>query len=268
MMKRPQTILVDTHSHVFTEEFDEDRDAVIARSVEAGVGAILLPNLDDTSIEAVMGLADRYPDVCFPMLGLHPSYVEADYKERLAKIRVALEQCHGRCVGIGEIGLDYYWSLEYKAEMNDALRTQLSWALEYDLPVSLHARDAIMDTIQAIKDVGADRLRGVFHSFTGTVDELRAVLELPHFYVGINGVVTFKNNDLKTFLVDNLPPERLIIETDAPYLSPMPKRGKRNEPAHLVHIFEYLTTLYGISASTMRDKLFASSCNLYNFTVR
>lgn len=268
MTEKQPPILVDTHSHVFTEEFDEDRDEVISRSLDAGVKAILLPNLDDTSIDAVMGLVDRHTGVCFPMLGLHPSYVEADYKEKLAKIRKALEQHHEQCVGIGEIGLDYYWTVDYKTEMNDALRTQLLWAVEYDLPVSLHARDAIMDTIQAIKDVGADRLKGVFHSFTGTKDELMAILELPHFYVGINGVVTFKNNHLKTFLVDHLPPERLIIETDAPYLAPMPKRGRRNEPAHLVYIFEYLTTLYNMSASTMRNKLFANSCNLYNFTVR
>ncbi|MDO4695474.1 TatD family hydrolase [Porphyromonas sp.] len=263
-----QMQLVDTHSHVFVEEFDDDRDTVIARSVEAGVGKILLPNLDDRSIDAVLSLADAYPDACFPMLGMHPSYIKADYKERLSEVKAALDIHHGRCVGIGEIGLDYYWSLEYKEEMNDALRTQLEWALEYDLPVSLHARDAIPDTVKAIRDVGADRLRGVFHSFTGNIEELEAVLELPHFYVGINGVVTFKNNDLKTFIPDRLPLDRLIIETDAPYLAPMPKRGKRNEPAYLVYIYEYLTALYGVSPTTMREKLFANSCNLYNFTVR
>lgn len=260
------TILVDTHAHVFGEEFAEDRSEVIARCLEAGVGAVMLPNLDDKSIEATMSTARDYPKVCFPMLGLHPTYVGADYKEVLARIKAALDLYRHECVGVGEIGLDYYWSLEYKAEMNDALRTQLQWALEYSLPVSLHARDAIGDTIQAIKDVGADALRGVFHSFTGTASELQDILSLPHFYVGINGVVTFKNNELKTFLPDLLPLDRLVIETDAPYLSPVPKRGKRNEPSYLTYILEFLSALYGVSEATLRDKLFANSCNLYNFT--
>ncbi len=258
--------LIDTHAHIFTEDFDEDRDEMIERCRVAGVGRILLPNLDDNSISTVIETADRYPDLCLPMLGLHPSYVDGDYVTKLSVIRAALEVYHDRCVGIGEIGLDYYWSLEYKAEMNSALRTQLEWAVEYNLPVSLHARDATLDTVRAVEDVDPQRLKGVFHSFTGNLQELEAILRLQGFYVGINGVITFKNNALKSFIAEHLPLDRILIETDAPYLAPVPYRGKRNEPAHLTYIQDCLCNIYGVTEEYLRERLFANSVKLFNFT--
>ena len=258
-------ILVDTHTHIFLEEFDEDIDDLLHRAHQAGVVYTLLPNLDTSSLPSLLNFCDKRTGEAFPMIGLHPSYVKEDYRDQLSSLQSALSQSPERFIAIGEIGLDYHWSTDFKAEMNDALRTQLRWALEYDLPVSLHARDAVPDVINAIREVGEDRLRGVFHSFTGTEGELREIIDtLPRFYVGVNGVVTFKNSHLPEIFERLAPPERLLIETDAPYLAPTPKRGKRNEPSYLTYILHKLSEIYFLSMEEMAQTLLRSTMNLFH----
>lgn len=255
---------IDTHSHIFTEEFDDDRAAVMQRARDAGVGAILLPNLDDESIESLLRTTQESAGLCHAMLGLHPSYVDASYRAKLEVIVEALQVTS--VVAIGEIGLDYYWSQEFRNEMNEALRIQLRWAAERSLPVSLHTRSATYDTIKAINEInseGTGTLRGIFHSFTGDATELEAILEVPNFSVGINGVVTFKNCAFRSFLPELLPLDRLVIETDAPYLSPTPYRGKRNEPAYIVQIAQHLAELYQVPIDSLQKQLYKNSSAIF-----
>lgn len=257
------TPIIDTHSHLFLEEFDDDRGEVLERCREVGVGRILLPNLNVASLKRVNTLVDEVPDLCAPMIGLHPTEFGDDYDAELDQLEEELGTNTSRYVAIGEIGLDYYWSTDQKEEMNLTLRRQLEWAAYYDLPVSLHARSATMDVIAAIRDVGANRLKGVFHSFTDSVEDLKAILELESFMVGINGVVTFKKCELSPTVKNHLPVERLVVETDSPYLAPVPKRGKRNDPSYLPYIVSYLAALYGMEEEDLRSDLYRNSVRIF-----
>lgn len=251
--------LVDTHAHLYSEEFEGESAEVLMQCRQAGVGRILLPNLNTASLEPMNHLVEASDGLCLPMIGLHPTEFGDDYERELEMLEYELRRRPSHYIAIGEIGLDYYWSTERKPQMHEALRRQLKWAAEFDLPVSLHARSATMDVVKLIREVGAEHLRGVFHSFTDTADELRAILELPHFMVGINGVVTFKNSGLGAVIRGLLPIERLVVETDSPYLSPVPKRGRRNDSSHLPYIVSHLATLYDVPEEQLRVQLLANS---------
>ncbi len=236
---------IDTHTHLFSTQFLDDAEAVIERALAQEVGQFYLPNVDKNSIERMYYLADKYPNQCIPMIGLHPCSVKEDYKEQLAIIEKELE---GERIfaGIGEMGLDYHWDLTFKKEQLDALRIQIEWAKKYEIPVILHTRESFDDTFSVISELNHERLTGVFHCFTGSLEDAEKVMSLGGFYMGIGGVVTFKNAGVdKT--VAQIPLEHLVLETDSPYLAPTPHRGSRNESMHIPLIAQKIADAKGIS---------------------
>ena len=255
--------IIDTHTHLYGADFEADLLQVVDRARKAGVAAALLPNLNLASLPDLEHACSLAPDFFRPMIGLHPTEMGSDWRQELRLLHDKLTECPSRYVAIGEIGLDYYWSVDEKEAMNTAFCTQLTWARDYRLPVSVHSRSATMDAVAAIERIGADDIRGVFHSFTDSPDELCSILALPHFMVGVNGVLTFKNSTLRDFLPDLLPLERIVVETDAPYLSPVPHRGKRNEPANLPLVIDELAKVYRISKEKVARQIFANSLEMF-----
>ena len=252
--------IIDTHSHIYSEEFDNDLDEVISRAKLAGVGKILLPNIDVESLDRLYYVSDKYTDYCIPMMGLHPTSVGEDYISRLDVIRQQFSRCN--YIAVGEIGLDLYWDKTYEKEQIQAFETQLEWSIEYDLPVAIHSRDAILQCVNCIKNIGTDKLRGVFHSFGGTAEELVEIQALGNFLLGINGVVTFKNSTLSTVL-QQTDLSRIIIETDAPYLAPVPYRGKRNESSYTTKVVEKLAEIYNVSSEGVGEITTRNAINLF-----
>lgn len=237
-------MIIDTHSHIFDETFSDDIDDVILRAKQAGVAAVLLPNIDTESIKEVNSLAERHKGYCLPMMGLHPTSVTKDWKKDLNIIKEQFSK--HQYIAVGEIGIDLYWDTSLAEEQKSAFEEQLRWSIEYNLPVSIHCRNAVMESVECIKKVGADKLKGSFHSFGGNSEELQAVLDLKNFYIGINGTVTYKNSTLPTVLQD-ADLSCIIVETDAPYLPPVPYRGKRNEPSYTSYIVDKLCDIYNTS---------------------
>ena len=237
-------MLIDTHAHIYAKEFDFDRDAMISRAIARGVEKFYLPNVDLESIPRMLELEAKYPERCFAMMGLHPCSVEADYKTVLAEIEKQLFA--RKFVAVGEIGLDYYWSKEFVEQQIDAFRMQCRWAIELDIPIIIHARESLDDLIQIVTEEKKDeRLRGIFHCFGGSIEQAQNIMQLG-FWMGIGGVLTYKKSGLDE-IVKDIPLEWLVLETDAPYLTPVPHRGKRNESAYLFHIAERLAEVKGIS---------------------
>lgn len=231
--------LIDTHTHLYLDSFDEDRDAMIQRAIEAGIDILLLPNIDQESIEPMMTLCEKYPNNCFPMIGLHPTSVAEDYKQQLQRMEDAIQKT--RPIAIGEIGIDLYWDKSFREAQIDAFSIQLDWAKAHQLPVAIHTREAfplMLDLVEAAQD---GRLTGVFHCFTGTSTEAKRILDLG-FYMGIGGVLTYKKSELPE-LVKNLPLTSLLLETDSPFLPPVPYRGKRNESAYLIEVVKKMATI-------------------------
>jgi len=235
--------LIDSHSHIYQKDFDNDRESVMARARQCGINKILLPNIDRESIPLMQLICDQYPDECYPMMGLHPTSVNSDYRLQLEYIRKQLEDTRYRYIAVGEIGLDLYWDKTFLREQVIAFEEQLKWSIERQLPVVIHSRDALPQVVECILRVGAHQLRGVFHSFGGTKEELQMLLPLENFMIGINGVVTFKNSTLRQHL-HLAPLNRIVIETDAPYLAPVPYRGKRNEPSYIIEVAKKLAEIY------------------------
>lgn len=223
--------LVDSHSHLFLEEFIGDLPLVMARAREAGVTHIFMPNIDSTTIEPMLRVCSEYKGYCFPMIGLHPTSVNGDYERELDVVARELASPNVY-VAIGEIGMDLYWDKTYLKEQQLALDKQIGWALEYNLPIVIHCREAFEYIYKVLEPYKSTPLKGIFHSFTGTSEEAGCMMEFSDFLIGINGVVTFKKSTLPEVL-RSIPLNRIVLETDAPYLTPMPNRGKRNESAYL-----------------------------------
>lgn len=223
--------LVDTHCHIYDHQFSLDRNEAMQRALDAGVGMMLLPNVDASTIAPMLELHDQFPDCTRVMMGLQPEEVKEDYKDVLSQMEMELER--GIYVGVGEVGLDFYWDASFEKEQLDAFETQLDWAKQLGLPLSIHCRNAFDKMVRILEHKQDGGLRGIMHCFTGTEDEAKVYLELG-FYLGLGGVTTYKNCGVMDFL-SNLPLDRIVLETDAPYLAPVPCRGKRNEPAFLVH---------------------------------
>lgn len=241
---------VDSHAHIFVEEFETDREAVMQRALEAGVNQLFMPNLDAASVDSMMAVAAAYPNQAFPMMGLHPCYVKQDHEDQLRQ----LERCLSTyaCAAIGEIGLDFYWDTTYKAEQFKALTLQLNWAKSLGIPAVLHTREATSECIQVIQQEQDGRLKGIFHCFSGSLDEAKRILDLG-FHLGIGGVLTFKKNALAE-VVAALPLSSMVLETDAPYLAPVPYRGKRNESSYIPIIAEKLADIKGVSLQQVSDE--------------
>lgn len=252
-------MFIDTHAHVYVEQFDEDRIEMIARAQQLGVHRIYLPNIDASTIEAMNDAAHSFPDFLFPMLGLHPCHVDGDYKEVLHAMRPLFEE--ETYYGVGESGIDLYWDKQYVREQEDALRIQCQWAKELDLPLILHTRSATDETIDLIKEEQDGRLRGIFHCFGGDLKQATAIQDL-NFMIGIGGVVTFKNSGLDK-VVKDIPLSAIVLETDAPYLSPAPHRGKRNESSYLPLIAERLASLYECSMEEIAKRTSANALKVF-----
>ena len=237
--------LIDTHSHLFLEEFSEDLPQVIERARSAGVTHIFMPNIDSTTIDSMLSVCNTYNDYCFPMIGLHPTSVNADYEKELEIVARELRSFN-KYIAIGAVGMDLYWDKTFLKEQQIVLDKQINWALEYDLPVVIHCRDAFGYIYNVLEPYKNTSLKGVFHSFTGTDDEAARILEFSGFLIGINGVVTFKKSRLPEVLT-KIPLEKIVLETDSPYLTPVPNRGKRNESAYVKDTLMKVSDIYRMS---------------------
>lgn len=253
--------IIDTHSHIYEEEFDADIENVIDTARKAGVDKILLPNVDEESILPLHSLSKKYSGYCFPMMGLHPTSVAKNWEEQLSNIHKQFE--HNTYIAVGEIGLDFYWDKTYKVEQILAFKEQLRWSIDLDLPVSIHSRNAAPDIFKCIECVSTDKIRGVFHSFGGNTDDLHKVLKLGNFLIGINGVVTFKNSSLSSVLKET-DLSHIVIETDAPYLAPVPYRGKRNEPSYTTLIVEKLAEIYNTTPQQVAEITTRNAMRMFN----
>ena len=237
--------LIDTHSHLFLEEFSEDLPQVIERARSAGITHIFMPNIDSTTIDSMLSVCNTYNDYCFPMIGLHPTSVNADYEKELEIVARELKSFN-KYIAIGEVGMDLYWDKTFLKEQQIVLDKQINWALEYDLPVVIHCRDAFGYIYNVLEPYKNTSLKGVFHSFTGTDGEAARILEFSGFLIGINGVVTFKKSRLPEVLT-KIPLEKIVLETDSPYLTPVPNRGKRNESAYVKDTLMKVSDIYRMS---------------------
>jgi len=243
---------IDTHCHLDGEEFNNDRDAVVQRAREAGCTSIFLPAIDVASCQTVLDTCKQYSDFCYPMLGLHPEEVKADWKEQLEQIqhiiKLKIQNSKFKTLAIGEVGLDYYWSREFEQEQLLAFEEQVRWSVELQLPLMIHCRKAQNEMVAILKKYANDLPGGVFHCFTGNEQEARQLLEFDRFVLGIGGVLTFKKSHLPEVLPASVPLSRIVLETDAPYMAPVPLRGQRNESSYIVHVIQKLSEAYGVSA--------------------
>lgn len=244
--------IIDTHSHLFTEEFANDLPEVILRAREAGVIRIYMPNIDTSSVSDMLKVSEEYPGYCLPMIGLHPTSVNKGYQQELDKLEDLLASTAARFTAIGEVGMDLYWDKTFQKEQEDALRQQIQWALRYDLPLVIHCREAFNELYTIMSDYRDTSLRGIFHSFTGSADEASRFLSFDGFMLGINGVLTFKKSLLPGVLT-RVPLERIVIETDSPYLAPVPHRGKRNETSFIQYTLAHLASIYGKETELIAD---------------
>lgn len=252
--------LIDTHNHLYLEDFDPEQDALANAAMESGIDTLLLPNVDLTTIDRMHDLCDRFPDFAYPMMGLHPTSVDEHYSDILKKTESYLGKRH--YCGIGEIGIDLYWDKTYLKEQKIVFEEQLKWSIDLDLPVAIHTREAYPEVLECIHKIGADRLKGVFHSFTGTPEDLAEIGKLKNFKLGINGVITFKNSKLaETIRQTDI--ERIVLETDAPYLAPVPYRGKRNEPTYIWKTAEKVADTYGLTLEETVQKTRKNALDLF-----
>ncbi len=251
--------MIDTHAHIYADQFDEDRDLMIQRARSAGINKIFLPNIDLNSIDKMFDLVHRYPEFAYPMLGLHPCSVQSDYKDVLNQIEGKLEQ--HKVIAIGEIGIDLYWDKSTKGIQEEAFVEQCGWAMERSLPIVIHSRESIDLILDIIESSFKGKLRGVFHCFTGDLKQAKRIMDLG-MYMGIGGVLTFKNSDLKD-VIPQIPLDRLLLETDSPYLAPVPYRGKRNEPAYMAEVLHYLAKMLNVEGREIDQQLEQNSLRLF-----
>ena len=252
---------VDTHTHLFVTEFDIDRADAVRRAVDAGVGTLCLPAINGESLPSLMAMCDEFPSVCHPMIGLHPTELGDDYEAVLDRMYDILKS-DDRFVAIGEVGLDFYWDDTRKREQQEVFRKQIEWALETGLPLAIHSRSAFDELYAVMDDYRGRGLSGVFHCFSGSEEEALKLLSFDGFYLGIGGVVTYKKSTLPDVL-KCVPLERVVLETDSPYLAPVPKRGKRNESAYVPYIADFLAALYGCSVEQVAAVTTANARKLF-----
>jgi TatD DNase family protein len=233
--------LTDTHTHLFAEEFDADRAAMIQRAVEKGVSKCFLPNIDVATIPALLKTCEDFPENCFPMMGLHPCSVFANYEQELTETKAWLSK--RKFYAIGEIGIDLYHDVTFSDQQKKAFRTQIEWAKELNLPIVIHCRNSFNEVMEIVQEMHDSNLKGIFHCFTGTVEDAKRVMDLKTFKMGIGGAVTYKNSTLPQVLID-VPLSSIVLETDSPYLTPVPFRGKRNESSYIYYVADKLSEIY------------------------
>ncbi len=255
-------MFIDTHTHIYLDQFADDQHECIQRSLDAKVNKLFLPNIDTSSWEQVMSCVQNYPNICHPMIGLHPCSVDSLVDSQLNALSQLLKQ--NSVVAIGEIGLDYYWSKEFIEAQKDAFRVQMQWAKEFDLPIVIHSRDSLDDCITEVRLAKEENLFGIFHCFNGTIDQANEIIDLD-FHVGLGGVITFKNAKMDDVLKE-IPLDRIVLETDAPYLTPHPHRGKRNEPSYIPLVAEKIATVKGISIEEVAEVTTKNALGIYKMT--
>jgi TatD DNase family protein len=237
-------IITDTHTHLYSEEFDQDRNEMIQRAIDAGVTRFFIPAIDSTCTEAMYDLEKNHPEYVFLMMGLHPTYVKDNYLEELQYVEDELAK--RKFYAIGEIGIDLYWDKTHLPQQQIAFRTQIQWAKKYKLPIVIHCREAFDEIFDILEEEKSPELFGIFHCFSGTYEQaLRAISY--NMKLGIGGVVTFKNGKIDQFL-NQIDLKHIVLETDSPYLAPIPYRGKRNESSYLINVLDKLSQIYGLSA--------------------
>lgn len=255
-------MFIDTHTHLDSEEFATDRAEVMARAREAGVGKVFLPAIDIKSTEAILDVCRQYPGYAYPMVGLHPEEVRADWRDVLAQMKQYLKP-ENRFIAIGEVGLDYYWSREFEQEQLDAFEEQVKWSVETRLPLMIHCRKGQNDMVQLLRRYKNDLPGGVFHCFTGNEHEAEELLQFDNFVLGIGGVLTFKKSHLPEVLPAAVPLDRIVIETDSPYMAPVPMRGQRNESAYVKFVLQRLAEAYGVSEEVVATTTTATAQRIF-----
>lgn len=243
---------IDTHTHLDGHEFDDDRDEVIARAKAAGVSKVFIPAIDLPSVDAVLATCARYPGYAYPMLGLHPEEVKADWQDVLARMKPRLDAPDHPFIAVGEVGLDYYWSREFEQEQLEAFEEQVRWSVEYRLPLMLHCRKGQNEMVRILRRYERELPGGVFHCFTGNEKEAAELLSFSNFALGIGGVLTFKKSHLPEVL-PHVPIDRIVLETDSPYMAPVPMRGKRNESAYVSYVLAKAAECYGVSEDELAE---------------
>jgi len=251
---------IDSHTHLYLPEFDNDRDEVISRALDNNVSRMLLPNIDAGTIDDIIKLSGKYPGICYPMTGLHPTSVNSEFEDQLQAVKDSLSK--HIFIAIGEIGIDLYWDKTYFREQEKAFREQINIAVREDLPVVIHSRESIDEIIEIIDDENPEGLKGVFHSFTGTADQAKKIVERG-FYIGTGGIMTFKNSGLDSVIKD-IDIEKILLETDSPYLAPVPKRGKRNESSYVRYIADKLANIKGLTVKEVAGITTNNCKNLFN----
>lgn len=254
--------IVDTHSHLFTEEFDADRAAVLKRAKDEGVTRIYMPNIDETTIDRLLQVCEDNSGYCFPMMGLHPTSVNEDFEIALQQVHQCLVAHRDKFVAIGEIGVDLYWDDTFLTQQLDVFDRQVKWALELDLPIVVHCRKAIHYIYKVLLPYKDTSLRGIFHSFTGDPEEAELMLQFERFMIGVNGIVTFKKSAIPAIL-PQLPVERLVLETDSPYLTPVPHRGERNESSYICYTLMKVAQVLGCSPEDLAAQTSANALRMF-----
>jgi TatD DNase family protein len=255
---------IDTHCHLYLENFDADRDAMLQRAIERGITKMLLPNIDMQSITPLLNLCNQYPENCYPMLGLHPTSVGADFEVQLQAIEATLK--NQKVVAIGEIGIDLYWDKTFLEQQTKAFRLQMEWAKDMALPIVIHTREAFPMIFDLVEEAQDGRLKGVFHCFSGSCEDAKRILDLG-FYMGIGGVLTYKKSTLPE-AISNVPLTSLLLETDAPFLPPVPFRGKRNESAYIFEIASKLAEVKQQSIKAIAEITTQNAISLFNLSIQ
>ena len=253
---------IDTHTHLFASEFDNDIDIVIKNALDNGISKMLLPNIDSTTTTKMLQLCDRYPNNCYPMIGLHPCSVKKDNLEKeISHVEQMLSQ--NKFIAVGEIGLDLYWDKSTLDLQKIAFESQIELAKKYQLPIVIHVRDSFDEAIEIVERLNDYNLSGVFHCFTGNLEEAQRIINLKNFYLGIGGVVTFKNGGINK-IINQVSLDRIILETDSPYLSPTPFRGTRNESKYLLNIAHKMAELYNVDIEDIAKKTTKNAIDLFH----
>lgn len=252
--------MIDTHTHLYSEQFDEDRDAMIQRALNEGVKRFFLPNIDSKSIAGMKALVEKYPNNCYPMMGLHPCSVGENIEQELALVEKELAS--NKYIAVGEIGIDLYWDKSFQHEQEMAFKKQIEWAKKLELPIVIHCREAFDEILSILDEVNDEQLSGIFHCFTGSLEQANHILNYGDFKMGIGGVVTFKNSGLDK-VVEQLNLKDLVLETDAPYLAPVPFRGKRNESAYVSRVAEKLAEIFQLPLAKIAQQTTVNALEIF-----
>lgn len=254
--------IIETHAHIYSKEFDLDRQEVIDRALESGIDKVLMPNINSESIQPMLAVESVNPNTCFPMMGLHPCYVKEDFESELETMSQWLNKRD--FVAIGEIGMDLHWDTTFVEQQKEAFKIQVQWAIEKNLPIAIHARKANQELLEILEKTDTSKLTGVFHCFSGTEEEAIRIKDLG-FYLGVGGVITFKNGGLDK-VIQKVGFEKIVLETDAPYLAPMPNRGKRNEIIYINQVAEKLADIFNLSYDEVVKVTTKNAQTLFNLS--